>query len=127
MKMFDVVLLMAGQGLRSGLPMNKVFYPVLGKPIYQYALDAFLAIPDCGHVVLVIREEDRIRLPQYDDPRIIITTGGLLRQDSVAKGVACCQESIVLVHDAARANIKKPTFWRFTSIILCQAAILAYR
>ena len=124
--MFDVVLLMAGQGLRSGLPMNKVFYPVHGKPIYQYALDTFLAIPDCHQVVLVIREEDRMRLPKYDDSRVVITKSGLLRQDSVAKGVACCQESIVLIHDAARANIKKAYILAIYQVLSSyQAAILA--
>lgn len=105
--MFDVVLLMAGSGSRSGLSDNKVFYEVDDMPLYMYSLNAFLKLQDCRKVILVIRDEDYDRVAHLASSRISIVNGGKLRQDSVYNGVNQAQEGIILVHDAARANIKK--------------------
>lgn len=105
--MFDAVLLMGGQGLRSGLQYNKVFYKINDVPIYQYALNSFLAIPECAAIILVIRGEDYALLSHQENPRIKIAYAGNKRQDSVYNGVLMASEEYILVHDAARPNIKQ--------------------
>ena len=124
--MFDAIILMAGQGKRMGLEENKVFYPIFGIPLYQFSLKAFLAIPECRHVILVIRPEDRLLLHHPTDPRIIITEGGKERQDSVALGVLKCTEDIILVHDAARPNIRIDDIQRvYEATFIHKVALLA--
>lgn len=124
--MFDAIILMAGQGKRMGLEENKVFYPIFGIPLYQFSLKAFLAIPECRHVILVIRPEDSLLLHHPPDPRIIITEGGKERQDSVALGVLKCTEDIILVHDAARPNIRIDDIQRvYEATFIHKVALLA--
>ncbi|MFA7127220.1 MAG: 2-C-methyl-D-erythritol 4-phosphate cytidylyltransferase, partial [Bacilli bacterium] len=124
--MFDAVLLMAGKGSRTGLQSNKALYPVNGIPLYQYALQAFLALEECHHVVLVIHPDEKNLVSLSVNPRIIITTGGQERQDSVASGVEACCEDIVLVHDAARPNINIEDIRRvYQATIKHQTALLA--
>ncbi len=103
--MFDAVILMAGQGLRSGLNINKVFYKINDIPLYHYSLNAFLNAKDCRNIILVVRPEDIKLLDHQENKRIKIVYGGLKRQDSVYNGVLSCEEQIILVHDSARPNI----------------------
>ncbi|MDD4212684.1 MAG: 2-C-methyl-D-erythritol 4-phosphate cytidylyltransferase [Bacilli bacterium] len=124
--MFDAIILMAGQGKRMGLEENKVLYPIFGIPLYQFSLKAFLAVPECHHVILVIRPEDRLLLHHPTDSRIIVIEGGKERQDSVALGVLKCTEDIILVHDAARPNIRIDDIKRvYEATFIHKVALLA--
>ena len=60
--MFDVVLLMAGRGTRTGLDYNKVLYKINNKPIFRYSLDTFLEIEECNRIVLVINPEEEAEI-----------------------------------------------------------------
>ena len=104
--MFDVIILMAGQGERTNLNYNKVFYPLDNIPIYQYSLKAFLSIPTCQNIILVVHPDEIDLVSKHQDDRILVTTGGETRQDSVSKGMELVTSEYVLIHDGARPNIK---------------------
>lgn len=109
--MFDLVLLMAGEGKRTGLTFNKVLYEVNNKPIFRYSLDKFLECELCNNIILVIREEDKEKIDRHisdlDKNRIKICFGGKERQDSVYNSLNFLSSEIVLIHDAARPLITK--------------------
>lgn len=105
--MFDVVLLMAGSGVRSHLGYNKVFHPINGKPLFSYAFNVFIQIEDCDKIICVVRKEDMSEFASLANNRCIVVEGGTLRQDSVRLGVERATQAVVLIHDAARPNIKK--------------------
>lgn len=109
--MFDVILLMAGSGSRTGLSYNKVLYSVKNKPLFRYSLDQFLALPQCRKVILVAGERDFSAVEEatsdLDGDRIKIAIGGSRRRESVYNGLVLTESDLVLTHDAARPLIKK--------------------
>lgn len=104
--MFDAILLMAGSGLRSGLDYNKIFYQINNKYVYQYSLNAFEKIKECLKIILVVHQDDVSKFFPLQSDKIIITTGGETRQESVIRGIRQATSDIVLIHDGARCNIK---------------------
>lgn len=108
-KEYDAILLTAGKGERFGLPLNKVFYVINNKTIFEYSLDAFLSDERCKKVVIVYSAEwiNLIKdvLSKYNTDRIDLVIGGALRQESVLNGLSKASCEYVLVHDAARPNI----------------------
>lgn len=102
--MFDVVLLMAGSGKRTELEFNKVFFQVNNKPLFLYSLEKFESIKECNKIVLVVNENDFDKVKQLETNKILITIGGINRQDSVYNGLLKCNEDHVLIHDCARPN-----------------------
>ena len=105
--MFDCILLMAGSGKRANLGYNKIKYSINNKAIYEYSLDLFLKIDEVKNIILVVSKEDIDDFKYLENERIKVVTGGKERQDSVLCGLKECSEEIVLIHDAARPNIKK--------------------
>ena len=105
--MFDCILLMAGSGIRSKLPINKVLYQINNKPIYLYSLEVFLSIKECERIIVVIKKEDESLYNFPNSPKIKITYGGLTRSETVKNGLELVNNEDVLIHDAARPNITK--------------------
>ena len=108
-KKYDAILLTAGKGERFGLPLNKIFYLIKNKAVFEYSLEVFLSDKRCGKIVIVYNEDDlnilNNFLAKYDQSKIILCQGGSLRQESVMNGLEMCGSEYVLVHDAARPNI----------------------
>jgi 2-C-methyl-D-erythritol 4-phosphate cytidylyltransferase len=104
----------AGRGARFGGSENKVFAPLLGRPLLGWTLAAF-AHPDCWFVSDIIlvggsSGDDMTRLRKLGDMfgggkvRAVVE-GGAERQSSVREGVAAAMNvgaEWILVHDAAR-------------------------
>ncbi len=105
--MFDCILLMAGSGVRSHLPYNKILHPIQGKPIYEYSLNLFLSMNECRSVIVVIKKEDEALYHFPATPKLKLTYGGATRTESVLHGLKEAKEEKVLIHDAARPNIQK--------------------
>lgn len=105
------VLPAAGGGTRMGLTRPKQYLPLKGRALIEWSLGALL---DCGWVdgvVVVLAKTDTefSTLPVAGHPKLVITTGGAARADSVLAGLkvvaartAAFKEVQVLVHDAAR-------------------------
>lgn len=105
--MFDCILLMAGNGTRTALDYNKVKYLINGKPLYEYSLDTFLDIDDCNLVIMVVKEDEFNDFKHLNSEKIKVVVGGDTRFNSVLNGIKSSNSKIVLIHDAARPNIKK--------------------
>ena len=110
---YEVILLAAGKGERMCLPLNKIFYKDLvnGKMLIEYSIDLFLDDRRCEKIVIVYNSDDENEIKEiiskYNDSRLMLTTGGPLRQESVRNGLKMINSEYVLVHDGARCNLKK--------------------
>ena len=107
--MFDLILLLAGKGTRSGLDYNKIKYIVDGKPLYQYSINEFRKSKYLNKIILVVNKDDLDyfnNIEDFKNDRFIICVGGKERQDSVLSGLVHSSADIVLIHDGARANVR---------------------
>ena len=105
------VLPAAGGGSRMGLARPKQYLPLKGRALIEWSLGALL---DCGWidgVVVVLAKSDQefATLPIAGHPRLVVTTGGAARADSVLAGLKAVATRTpgfdavqVLGHDAAR-------------------------
>jgi 2-C-methyl-D-erythritol 4-phosphate cytidylyltransferase len=103
-----VVIVAAGQGTRAGFDEPKQFRWVAGKPMLLHSLQTFMARPDVHTVVVVLPRTHAADPPpwlfQCDVERLLVSTGGRERAESVANGLEDIPDecNVVLVHDAAR-------------------------
>lgn len=105
----------AGSGKRMGKSEKKQYIEISGKPVLAYSLEVFLSMDEIESVVLVIPEEDRMRVENellkdiVGREKIIFASGGASRQKSVAEGMAAAPEEtdIIVVHDGARPFVSK--------------------
>ncbi|WP_174274733.1 bifunctional 2-C-methyl-D-erythritol 4-phosphate cytidylyltransferase/2-C-methyl-D-erythritol 2,4-cyclodiphosphate synthase [Sphingomonas bacterium] len=94
----------AGSGSRIGGDIPKQYRPVAGKAVLAHAIDALLAHPGVDDVQVVIGagQEGLYRAAIGDRPLPFPIIGGVLRRESVARGLTAVDSERVLVHDAAR-------------------------
>lgn len=107
-----VVVPAAGSARRMGAAVPKQYLPLAGRSVIEWSLAPLLAHAEVAGVVVVLAERDE-RWPRTELARhakIVTTTGGAERMDSVLAGlrilhdktVGAAQDDWVLVHDAAR-------------------------
>ena len=105
----SVVVVAAGESRRMD-GLDKIFTPVLGRPLIAHTIDALEACPLVSHLVLVLAPD---RVPQGQElageygwrKLVSVCQGGQRRQDSVLLGLDClagAASSWVAVHDGAR-------------------------
>lgn len=99
----------AGRGARFGAAENKVFAPLLGRPLIGWSLEAFARCDCVDDILLIGSENDLPRLREiatrYGGGKVRdLVRGGEDRQTSVRNGLDACSDDIgrVLIHDAAR-------------------------
>ncbi|MDR2822093.1 MAG: 2-C-methyl-D-erythritol 2,4-cyclodiphosphate synthase [Acholeplasmatales bacterium] len=97
-----VVILAAGKSERFKKNKNKVLYPLLGKPIYQYSLDLFLNI---GFNVVIVANPNDLHYFENLPENVIVVGGGNTRTQSVKNGLDFVNSEFVYIHDAARPLI----------------------
>jgi len=103
-----VVIVAGGQGSRTGGTELKQFRWIAGKPMLLHSIHTFMARADVHTVVVVLPKSHAADPPpwlfQCDVDRLLVSTGGRERADSVANGLEDVPDecSVVLVHDAAR-------------------------
>src|SRR5262245_42727552 len=103
------VIVAAGRGTRFG--GNKLFHPLLGRPLLQWTLEAFESCSSIEAVTLVVNEEGHeavsALVATMELSRApLICRGGKERQDSVYRGLqATLPRTLVAVHDGARPLI----------------------
>lgn len=103
-----VIIVAAGSGSRAGQGEAKQFRLLAGKPVLRWSIDAALASPGVGSVVVVCPpgEVDRARELAPKDSRMTFTEGGATRTASVRNGLAAAPHAErVLIHDAARPGL----------------------
>jgi 2-C-methyl-D-erythritol 4-phosphate cytidylyltransferase len=124
-----VVIVGGGSSTRSGgrgadgTSELKQFRWVAGKPALLHSLQTFMARPDVVSVVAVLPREYAGDPPpwifQCDVDRLMVTTGGRTRTESVANGLDDLPDeaAIVLIHDAARPLVGNETIDRVVASV----------
>jgi 2-C-methyl-D-erythritol 4-phosphate cytidylyltransferase len=118
-----VVIVAGGASTRTGGRELKQFRWVAGKPALLHSLQAFMARPDVISVVVVLPREYAADPPpwvfQCDVDRLMISTGGRSRTESVANGLEDLPDeaSVVLIHDAARPLVSDETIERVIAAV----------
>ena len=108
----------AGGRGADGKSELKQFRWVAGKPALLHSLQTFMARADVVSVVAVLPREYAGDPPpwifQCDVDRLMVTTGGRTRTESVANGLDDLPDEaqIVLIHDAARPLVGNETIDR---------------
>lgn len=107
----EVLLLAAGSGQRMQACLNKVFLPVGGEPALCRCVRAYQGL--CARLVVVLKPEEEPKAREMLKSSGLLqavsafAAGGETRQDSVRNGLEKLseEESILLIHDAARALV----------------------
>jgi len=97
------IIVAAGSGKRMGKP--KQFLPLRGRPVVEWALLAFLSVPDVEEIVVVLSPENLSEHGgKLKSERVRVVEGGETRMDSLRKGLAALspEVDVVAVHDGAR-------------------------
>jgi len=110
---FCAILVAAGRSSRMG--SDKLWVDLWGRPTWRWSLDALLATPGLERVVLVVAADAVTRFSDALAPdrsgRCLVAVGGDSRADSVIAGIWALtgvgynDETLVLVHDAARPAV----------------------
>lgn len=113
-----VVIVAGGSGARTGSSELKQFRWVAGKPALLHSVQAFMARADVAIVVVVLPKAYAADPPpwlfQCDVDRLLVSTGGSERHESVVNGLEDLPEDIAIavVHDAARPLVTDDTIDR---------------
>ncbi len=100
----------AGRGARFGATENKIFAPLLGRPLIGWTLGAFAASAAVDAIVVIGSDGELERLQALGETygggklRAVIG-GGATRQESVRRGLDATDAETVLIHDAARCCV----------------------
>jgi 2-C-methyl-D-erythritol 4-phosphate cytidylyltransferase len=126
-----VVIVAGGSGTRVGGGELKQFRWVAGKPMLLHSVQAFMARPDVGTVVVVLPSQYAGDPPpwlfQCDVDRLLVSLGGRTRSESVANGLDDLPDDaeIVLVHDAARPLVGAATIDRVVKAVRAGRSAIA--
>jgi 2-C-methyl-D-erythritol 4-phosphate cytidylyltransferase len=113
-----------GGALGSGSPTPKQFLSIAGVPVLVHCLRAFLAVKRVEAIYVAVRktEIERVQAQIADaglGTKIHVVEGGDQRQQSVSNALAqlvsemaCGEDDVILVHDAARPLIDPATIDR---------------
>ena len=102
---YSVIVVGAGSGTRFSTQENKLLYQLKDKtPVIKKTLSVFLNDADCFEVVLVASDQlvNHFREGMSFPAKMVITTGGMSRQESVYNGLLAVAGDYVLIHDGAR-------------------------
>lgn len=114
------VILAGGTGTRMGAVVPKQFLPLCGEPIIVHTVRRILECARFDKVVVAVRSDWRVRLQVMladagiYDPRILITSGGKERHDSIMSALKAIhdsaevvEEDVVVIHDAVRPFVSR--------------------
>lgn len=103
----------AGSGRRFGGEVPKQYLQVAGKPLIAHALDTLLAHPQVDGAVIALAADDPYwpGWTTLHDKPVVTCTGGGERADSVLAALQAlppgvAEDALLLVHDAARPNLR---------------------
>lgn len=110
------ILLLGGSGFRTGRKTPKQFVKISGKSLYLKPAETFAKINEIEHIVFVVPKgyENAVEkeLLSFSKPHSVVI-GGITRQESLFNALKYLKEngakdeSIVMVHDAARVYVSE--------------------
>lgn len=98
----------AGRGSRFGAELPKQYFPLAGKTVIEYSLDALLRCTELAGLVVALHAKDDMftKLSCAKHPKVTQLVGGAERAESVELALAGLTAAKamdwVLIHDAAR-------------------------
>ena len=110
------IIVAAGKSKRMGKDTNKVFLPLLGKPMIYHAIKNFQNCNLIDEIAVVTQKDDFEKInqikSQYNFNKIKkIVAGGRERQDSVCNGLMSIgqakKDDIVVVHNGSNPLVKE--------------------
>lgn len=107
MEKVAAIIVASGEGRRFG--QAKQFAPLAGRPVVDWAIEAFARHPQIDELVIVLPDESRAEEIKSRWSKVkAVVRGGKERQDSVSRGLEAVSPeiSIVLVHDGVRPLVK---------------------
>lgn len=104
---FAAMIVAGGSGERLG--GKKQFWSLGGQAVYAWSLERLARHPEIATVILVVPNEDRLRLQEELGAGVLVVAGGAERFESVQAGLNAVPPGIdrVLVHDAARPGLSE--------------------
>ncbi|WP_206859722.1 2-C-methyl-D-erythritol 4-phosphate cytidylyltransferase [Lysobacter changpingensis] len=122
------VLPAAGRGTRFGGEVPKQYLEAAGKPLIAHALDALLSHPRIDGAMVALAADDP-RWPGWTSRQgkpLLRCTGGGERADSVLAALHALptdvgDDALILVHDAARPNLRGADLDRLIDIASAHA------
>jgi 2-C-methyl-D-erythritol 4-phosphate cytidylyltransferase len=111
MKHTTAIIVAAGEGLRVGGDVPKIYLPVCGRPMVLRTLDRFFSAQAVERVILVIGASEFSRCETMlrrdftlGNRSWTLQSGGATRQQSVKKGLEKidADTDIIVIHDGAR-------------------------
>ncbi len=107
--MVTAIVAAAGSGRRMETGINKVFIPLVGRPVLLHSLQVLTACPEVDNLIIVVapgeeaQAEDLLREARLNKGWKVVT-GGSERQYSIANALSAVPASsgIILIHDGAR-------------------------
>ncbi|UCE26878.1 MAG: 2-C-methyl-D-erythritol 4-phosphate cytidylyltransferase [Candidatus Coatesbacteria bacterium] len=107
-----VALILAAGASSRMEGVDKSFAPLAGKTVLTYSVELFAGMPEVNRVVITVAAESIDRVKETAEPASAgklagVVEGGAERQDSARNGLRfladiVSDESVVLIHDAAR-------------------------
>lgn len=121
--MIWAVLPAAGRGTRFGGEVPKQYLEIAGRPLIDHALDALLSHPRVAGAMVALSADDA-RWPgwtQRHGKPVLRCVGGGERADSVLAALRALpgevgDDTLVLVHDAARPNLRAEDISRLIDV-----------
>ena len=120
---FHVLIAAAGSGARMGQDIPKQYSQIHGKTVLRYSIEAFLNMPSCQSVRVIINPDDAdlyhdavsgLDLPEFiagDKERNLSIYNGLKDFSNLKN------EDIILIHDSARPCISQQDIEQFLSAL----------
>jgi 2-C-methyl-D-erythritol 4-phosphate cytidylyltransferase len=106
-----VVIVAAGASQRMA-GINKLFAPLVGRPLLAWSVDTCQEYPLIRQIVLVLSDDGLARGQKLKKTRgwskVTLCAGGARRQDSVREGLKRISDcDLVMIHDGARPFLTK--------------------
>ena len=115
-----VIIAAAGKSTRMDANSNKVFLPLLGKPIIYHTIRIFENCNSVDSITIVVQKEDIEKINNIKNNNNFkkiknIVDGGIERQDSVYNGLMAIKnlsnnidnEDIIIVHNGSNPLVKE--------------------
>lgn len=134
-----LIVAAGGQGKRMGQSVNKIFLPLLNRPVISWTLSVLDQSPSIDHLVITIGREDKGQLEgvlkkEGFKKKVVLVEAGETRQDSTFKALQkICQldsqdADLVGVHNAANPLVSLEEIEAvFQAAAECGGALLAMK
>lgn len=117
------IITAAGEGRRFGSP--KQFALLGGRPVIDWAIEAFALHPQINELIVVLPDESQAEVIKSKWAKVrAVVKGGPHRQDSVARGLAAvsADREIILIHDGVRPLVTPELITRIIEATLKEGA-----